>query len=410
MYLGGNLTPKALAKLYTVPLTLKEKKPTTAKGELEELINKLVDAGAPDEVLESVLEIRSLDTTLNNYLPNWKPKSNGRVHTTWGFTAPSGQLDASRPNILNLAKWTENGQRFRRIVEAPEGYSFVEFDYKSYHVATMGYVANDTDYIRFSQLDPHSIFTSYIMPKDWGKPISLSMEDGAILEVCRWIKKRCKKVEGKGGVDIRQKIAKRVVLGNQLGLGPVKLHRQNRRFIETKSRAEDLQRMLAELFPKVTQYKDLIREKAHAQKFLLLKEWGIIDYFFDVFGYRFNKGAQKWVKAWGTDSEKAIAFPVQGIAFGMLKWGHRRMDAEGLLDKFGFCNSIHDSNVFCVSDSLRASCVSSVSSIMGSPCSRLVNSATGQEGLKVAVEVSIGRNLQDFDTETNPQGMREWKG
>lgn len=403
------MTNKALAKLYQVPLTLKEKKPTTAKGELEELINKLVDAEAPDEVLESVLEIRSLDTTINNYLPNWKPKSDGRVHTTWGFTAPSGQLDASRPNILNLAKWTDNGQRFRRIIEAPTGYSFVEFDYRSFHVATMGYCAEDTSYIRFSQLDPHSIFTSHIMPKDWGKPITMDMQDGEILERCGWIKKKCKEVAKAGGVDIRQNISKRVVLGNQLGLGPVKLHRQNRRFIESKRRAEDLQLMIAELFPKVARFKDWIREKIHAMKYWLIKEWGIIDYFFDVYGYRFNKGAQKWVKQWGTDSEKAIAFPVQGIAFGMLKWGHRRLEAGEHLQRFGFVNSIHDSNVFCCINSLVDVCIDRVSKIMGAHCDRLVNSATPKEGLKVAVEASIGRNLQDFDKDKNPEGMREVK-
>ena len=421
-------TNKQLAKLYQVPLTLKEKRPTTAKNELEELYLKTVDAGEPDRVLELVLEIRSLDTNINNYVPNWKPSQDGCVHTTWGFTAPSGQLDSSRPNILNLSKWTPTGQRFRRIIEAPSGYSFIEFDKKSFHVATMGYCAEDKEYIRFSQLDPHSIFASHICPREWCKPITMDLKDGEILERCGWLKKKCKAVKAADpqyGIDIRQDIAKRVVLGNQLGLGPRKLHRQNRRYIESEERARDLQNMIGELLPKVQRFKDQIRDVAHGlgngsrvtneilrlkarfggPKFLLLKEWGIIDYFFDVYNWRYSKKNRRWEKAWGTDSEKAVAFPVQGTAFGMLKYEHREMEKRGWLEEYGFCNSVHDSNVFLVPNNRADRCLVDIGGIMSMACPRLVNEATGPDGLRVAVEASMGRNLAEW-TEENKEGMK----
>src|SRR4029077_7630046 len=104
-------------------------------------------------------------------------KKDGCVHTTWGFSAPSGQINSYAPNVLNLSKWTVNGQIFRRMIAAPEGYSFIEFDKKSFHVATLGYCAEDASYIRFSQLDPHSIFASYICPRDWCKPITMDLPD-----------------------------------------------------------------------------------------------------------------------------------------------------------------------------------------------------------------------------------------
>ena len=80
---------KDLAKFYEVPLTLKDKKETTGKKELEEIFFKTADP-----IIEKVMEIRSLDTNINNYIPNWLPGQDGRVHTTWGFSAPSGQKDS----------------------------------------------------------------------------------------------------------------------------------------------------------------------------------------------------------------------------------------------------------------------------------------------------------------------------
>ena len=409
------MTNKKLAEIYQVPLAHKTNKPTTAKGDLEDIYLKTEDAGVPDRVLELTLEIRSLDNTINNYIPNWKPRGDGCVHTTWGFKAPSGQLDSSRPNILNLSKWTETGQRFRRIIEAPHGYSLVEFDKKSFHVATMGYCAEDASYIRFSQLDPHSIFASYICPRDWCKPIDLSLTDGEILERSSWLKKRCKEAKGNDphGVDLRQDIAKRVVLANQLGQGKRGLYRKElRRYVEDEDEAGRYQDILNDIFPKVQAFKNQIREKAHKQKYLKIEEWGMIDYFFDVFNWRYSAKHGRWIKGSGTDSEKAIAFPVQGIAFGMLKWEHRRMDEAKYMDSFGFCNSIHDSNVFVVEDSKLGVCLGAVGRIMSMPCGRLVNSATSKEGLRVAVEASVGKNLQDFDyfgKGTNPEGMKEVK-
>lgn len=385
---------KDLAKYYEIPLTLKTKKETTGKKELEEIFYK-----TGDPILEKVMEIRSLDTNINNYIPNWKPWKDGRVHTTWGFSAPSGQKDSRSPNILNCSKHTVIGKLFRGIIEAPPGYTFVEFDKKSFHVGTMGYAACDPSYIRFSQLDPHSIFTSYIMPKSWGSPIEMSMSDGEILDRCKWIKARCKaekEKDPKHGVNIRQDTAKPTVLGNQLGLGPMKLWRMNRRAIHSLGEAKSLQSIIAELFSIVNNFKDSIRELAHNQTFLLLKEWGKIQYFFDVFNYRYNKRTGGWIRGNGTDSEKAIAFPVQGHAFGMIDLETMDLDDEGYLEEFNFLLGIHDSLMFMPEDGKVDKCIEIVSKRMGEPCSKLVNKATGKDGLQIAVEIAVGKNWREM--------------
>ena len=423
------MTNRKLAELYRIPEN-KEGHPTTAKGELDLMVERLAEAGHPDRVLELVQDIRSLDYNLNTQIPNWKPSADGRVHTTWGYLAASGQLNSARPNVLNLSKHTDEGQRFRRIIEAPYGYSFLELDKKSYHVATLGYCADDPTYIRFSQLDPHTIFASNIVPRDWCRPITLDLSEGEILERSSWLKKKCKEMKAIIGVDFRQDVAKNTVLANQLGQREWNFYRKHRKYIASVAEAKRLQDTLNDMFPLVTAFKNNIREIVYdggrnmeqglarkmkerwgGPKFIILREWGIIDYFFDVFNWKFNARTRQFTKTHGTDSEKVIALPVQGEAFGMLKYEIRGMNAKGYLETYGFINTIHDSTVFLCRDSRLDSGIHDISAFMGSSCPRMLLPSTGQ-ALRVGVEASVGKNLQardHFGKGTNPEGMREVK-
>ena len=75
-------------------------------GEISEItVSSIISVSGP--IFGKILELRRLNTIINNYIPNWKPQEDGRVRTTWGFKAASGQLDSSRPNVLNISKHTE---------------------------------------------------------------------------------------------------------------------------------------------------------------------------------------------------------------------------------------------------------------------------------------------------------------
>lgn len=398
---------KELAEGYTIPLTLKERKETTGKKELEEMFYK-----TGDEVIELVMRIRSLDTNLTNYIPNWKPQRDGRVHTTWGFGAPTGQKDSRRPNILNCSKYTEYGNLFRGIVEAPPGYTFVEFDKKSFHVATMGYCSNDRDYIRFSQIDPHSIFASYIDPTLIGGTISLKWTDEEIKIACKELKKISKARRERDpmfGIDVRQQLAKPTVLGNQLELGAKKLQRQNQRYIKTVEEAERYQEILRELFPKEEIYKRHIKEKAFLQTYLI-NEFGFIQYFFDIFDFTWSKKQLTWNKREGGGAREPIAFRVQGCAFGALDLEILETEEKGICERYNFVNTIHDSVIFMPETKKLDNCIADVLPIMnGKPCPLLTNESTGEEGLRVSVDVAVGRNWRSKDERENREGMEEIK-
>jgi DNA polymerase I-like protein with 3'-5' exonuclease and polymerase domains len=405
-----------LAKDYEVPLDLKSKKETTNKKELEEMF-----FNTGDPILEKVVQIRSLDTNLNNYLPNWTPGKDGRVHPKYGYTAPSGQINSWNPNSQNISKHTDFGNEFRGIIVAPPGYCFVEADKKSFHVATLGYCANDKDYIRFSQIDPHSILGSYIDPSVIGQSISLKWSNADIKEAAKEFKKRCKQHKAKDpqhNIDVRQELAKPTVLGNQLELGAKKLQRQNRRFIHYVTEkeksyfkgegysAEGLQNIVANLFDKPVKYKAQIKELAHIQRFLI-NEFQRIQYFYNVFSFFFNKKMGKWDRRDGEEARLPIAFRVQSTAFGMITEEILTLEKMGVCEEHNFIVTIHDSLVFMPEIGKRDKLIETIKDVMNRPCRQLVNDATGPEGLRVGVEISVGRNQKAYDEETNPEGMQE---
>lgn len=305
------------------------------------------------------------------------------------------------------------------------GRVFVEFDYKSFHVATMGYCANDQDYIRFSQIDPHSIFTSHIgLPGV--EPVNMSWSDSDIKRYCKELRAATKVYfrlptgEDMTFDKIRQAMGKPTVLGNQLGLGARKLQRQNRRFIHYVSKserelakvkyppsAEELQTRIAEEFRKPEAWKGEIKKLADKQKFLLLKEWGYIQYFFEVYRYQWNARELRWRQTNGADSEKVLAFPVQGYAHGMLKQ-HGILDCrdKGYTDEHFFVNTIHDSVIYCPEAEKADKAIADIYAEMTKPCRQLVNSATGPKGLKIDCDVSVGLNWAKY-SKTNPVGMQE---
>jgi uracil-DNA glycosylase family 4 len=393
----STLSTKYEREMYKVPMTTarkgKEARATTGKDELKYIIEK-----TGDPVLTRVSDLRSYNKMLTNDLPNWKPGADGRVHTTWGFQAPTGQLDSSRPNILNCSKHTDLGQEFRAIIEAEPRYEFSEIDYKTFHVAVMGYVANDPDYIKYSQMDPHSIFGSHVV-SDPEIPLidlrNMSKEE---------IKSITKKFKAKYA-EIRQHVAKPSVLGNQLGLGSMRLWRQNRKYIKSQEQAEELQAILARLFPKVEQAKTFIRELAHRQKYLV-NPWGRRQDFYEVFNYTFDKNLMNWRLRNGSDSEKCLAFAVQSCAFGMICEKILECERLGYNQRFNWINTIHDSSQFHRLIRDREDFINLVIPIYTSPCKWLKATAC-PNGLVVNVDHSIGRNWKAYDEKDNPEGMKE---
>jgi hypothetical protein len=83
------------------------------------------------------------------------------------------------------------------------------------------------------------------------------------------------------------------------------------------------------------------------------------------------------------------------------------LEGLGLTRRYRFVNTIHDSLVFVPKVERVEACIEVVSKIMQAPCPKLVNEATGPQGLRVAVEVAVGRNMGKH-TAANMGGMKEY--
>ena len=414
---------RKLARFYRVPQTIDLKtrglRPTTGKKALQDLLDSTGDEvllriiGDKDHENGTLGEragIRSLEKVINNDIPRWTPANDSSVHTTWGLTAASGQLDARNPNILNASKHTVVGKLFRKTISCSEDEILVECDKKSYHVATMGYCANSARYIRFSQIDPHSFFTAYVAKGELGLP-KFEMSDREIKEICS----RYKKHSRWGWV--RQHISKVIVLGNQLGLGARKIFiNQNAATLDPETRqrvkpfrsiehVKGLQQILSDLFPEVDEFKKRIRRLAAQSS--LTNEWGYTQKFWEVFAWKYSPEENNWYEVPGTESEKAIAFPVQSTAFGDIRDKLLQLSSMGLLARYPFVSSIHDSWVFRILRSRLERFMEEVYPVLVSPSRRLIKPCC-PEGLTVGVEVFWGRNFADC-SESNPEGMRELK-
>jgi uracil-DNA glycosylase family 4 len=397
---------------YYVPKTLKEGRETTGKKELQEVWEK-----TGDEILGSVIRIRSYNKMLSNDLPNWLPDKDGVVRTSFLFDPPSWQLNSRHPNIQNASKhpkeWeligktaselTLIGQRFRRIVKAPPGRCVVEFDKTAFHVSMMGFEAKDPLYIKWAPY-MHTLFASYIV----NEPIPIEGEIDQ--DKLKYVKKKFK--------NVRDGQAKPAVLGNQLGLGHIKLHYQNRTFIdengvrqvgiESRRRAKYLQDMLGSLFPRIEEYKKKIKEEAHFRK-LLKSHYGAIRWFHDVL--RWDYKTRSWKN--GSEAEEAQSHNIQADAFGMIHSEFFDMaENSEIIEEHWFANTIHDSGIFFPEIGKRDRCIEEVVGFMRKKEKVLSDPICAPEGLMVDVEVMgscEGGNWANWHKERNPGGIQEIK-
>jgi len=382
---------KGEEKKWVLPRDHKTGNETTGKDALEKLAKK-----TGDEFLTIVVNSRSIASTAKNMVKNWEPKEDGKVHPDWRYDAPTGQLGSRNPNVQNASKHNKMGQLFRRVIRAKDRYRFIEFDFKSFHVAMLGFLAEDENYYRLSQSDIHSAVYSHILGK---APIDLRLENDEIKRICKELRKDPEFEKG------RTRQAKPAVLGNQLGLGPNRLWLANAPYIKSREHAKEIQNMLAKMFPKVERYKGYVRMRAHRDK-ILVNWYGRCQRFYQVYNSEWDYKSGSIRVTWGKEHDKAMAFPVQSNAFGFVFEKLRELEDKGMLEEFGYCNTVHDSVMFECEEGKVENCVHWVKEVLESGSKILINDMM-KGGFKVECDVSVGKNWASW-SEKNEDGMKGW--
>ena len=380
VFLPWKPSNKALIKYmrfrgHTVPINLKTDKETSSAIELKRLAKSTGDA-----LYKKVLEYRKAQTVLSNHIENWRPGSDGRVHSTFYYDPATGQLSSRRPNVQNAPKHDDPeiggyAKVFRGMIKAEPGHTIIEFDFKSFHAQTLAFEAADPDYLRLAKLDIHSYLAAHLIHEPRAS-VCLGWPDDELGTYLAWIKKNHK--------FIRDKKAKPTILGYGFGLGARKLWDMNKESFTGPKDAQKTIDMLNAAFPITAKFRTDIRQKAHDQGFLVSR-FGYIRYFWEVF--RWNGEA---MVPGGDDSEAAIAFLPANSAFGQIKDVILRLDGLGYLHKYKFINTIHDSLLMECPNNLVEECIKNVKVEMERPSTVLIDPVVAPNGLSVEVDISMG--------------------
>jgi uracil-DNA glycosylase family 4 len=258
------------------------------------------------------------------------------VHTEFQFKPASGQLSSQNPNVQvspNQSKYGQLATDFRRAIVAPPGYTFIEFDYRSFHVLTLAYEAQDPDYIRLARLDPHSFVAANMLGLP-GCQSALALPDNELRAYLAMVKKNHE--------TTRNKQAKPAILGYGFGMGAGKLYDLNQEAFRDFDEARHTLDMLNACFPKTAQYRLSSPEQAHRQKYLM-SAFGCIRWFMNVKTWDSATNSYKHGKDW----EKSIAFRPANNAFCVIKLAKLQLRYRGLAARYGLINNIHDAMLFC---------------------------------------------------------------
>lgn len=372
-----NSSPQLMAYMtahrHKIPQS-KEGKNTTGKKELVRLSGRY-----KDNFYLKVIECRELVKMKGTYIDGFRPHSDGCVHTTFTFATAIGQLSSRNPNIQNWPKHGRLAKAARQMVAAKPGKLLSEWDFKSCHVLTLGYLANDPNYIRLARIDMHSIMTGHFL-KLWRVQNILSESDQQLKERCKWLK------SNERYKDIRDSKIKHAGLGIGNGLKANGLYERYMEFFSGVVEAKSILDSYEEVFPKVFEWQRRTQQLAHEQT-LLQTEFGHCRYYYEVFRWDGKKGC--W--GHGDQGEEAISFWLSNIAFGHIREKMKELEKDGLAARYGLCDNIHDSFLFHFDEELLEEHLRLVRPILESPSKVLIGPAA-PEGLWIGVDCAIGRN------------------
>jgi hypothetical protein len=357
---------------------------TTEMKELERLWIK-----TKHPIYPLLVQRRQLTKVEGTYVDGWRPSSDGCVHTTYTFQTATWQTSSRSPNVQNGLKHGKSpfqkslATSFNAMQRAFAGRVLINFDFKSFHALTTAHDFNIPDYARLARIDIHSFVTCYFLRRPERESL-WAMDDAAMAEHFKELKR------DENFKFTRDYKAKRAILGIQFGMGYRKLFQLNRDDFDSETEARLVWEMVYSLFPRLRKAQDDIRTKAADDK-RLVNKFGAIRHFFDV--QHWDRKLQKIVA--GEQAEQAVAFLPASHAFGRVREVLLELRARGWDERYGLCNSIHDSFLFHCPVELREECIQNVQAEMSKPSPVLIYPEMAPGGLWVEADAACGDSLAE---------------
>ena len=395
-----------------IPPNPKEKafKPWIASRGLKRLIRSLKTKGVEDPLLPLLVKTTAHSKMFSSFVQTWKPSVENLVHTTFKFSPATPQLAAVNPNILAAPAHGALAKRWKWTQKAHAGKRFINFDYGGFHCITTGFLAKDPSYIYAARIDIHGIL-GYISEKlpHWDRLVR-GLTDPSVMpreELAKLVKDARTNAPLSLGMTFKERrdeIYKRTILGVQLGMGAYTMYMNAPEAFGSRQYAQSIIDQEKGIWPKIFKFQDEERASASVPPNISLDAYGYLRRFEEVNRSEWSPKLGRWETKPGPDSEKAIAAKVQGIAFGFIRDGliwldKARCPITGMTwaDKFGLCNSIHDSFVFHCPEKYTEECLEVVGRLLQRRSSILVNEVV-PDGLWCKVEAAVGQVGEGYDT------------
>jgi len=389
-------------------------KDTTAEKELRRLAIR-----TDDQFYLKVIEYRGFTKLRSTYIDGFAPASDGCVHTTFTFAPAIGQLSSRNPNIQNFTKLkptVDLAQAMRAMVAARPGHVLTEWDFKSCHALTLGFLAECPEYMRISRLDIHSFVAGHFLNL-WDGANIFSESDEALMERFKWLKSDPERKR------VRDDQAKHGILGIGNGLKAKGLYERymesfpprscpechgtsktlasgrTKRCLKCKGTGQQSGRQIAEevlavaerLFPAVFAFQERQRKEAHERR-ELRTPFGYIRRFYEV--YRWDPKRGDW--GHGDQAEEAVAYRLANVAFGHIREKLKALHRAGLDEKYGLFNTVHDSFMFHFPESMLEEHARDIYPVLIAPSTILKHPTIAPDGLVIGVEGSYGKTWKDM--------------
>ena len=399
---------------YAVPRDFKTGEETTGKRELLRLAK-----ATGDPLFSGTVRVREFSKLKGTYVDGWAPADDGRAHPSFGYAPATSQLSSEDPNAQNVPSEKSRGaalsptiiklaEQFREIIEAPPGYTLLEFDWKAFHALMLGFVAKDASYMRLARLDIHSYFAATGLLKIARSDKLLAMHDDELAEYLAWVKAKY--------TVVRDGQAKPAILGYGLGMRGYTLWQQNPESFSSRVEADAALDAIDGEFPISAAWRRNVLREAndgndqHGPNCLIFRPW-TIRRFWSVYEnkpvkltYKVKRGerifvdgrGQHWKVGHGSDAEAAIAFYVQNLSHGHMKENMLTIDERGWADRFGLCNTVHDALWFCCREELAEHAYAMIKPQMETR-SAILRNEIEPEGFWCAVEATIGKSMAAKD-------------
>lgn len=389
-------------------------KDTTAEKELRRLA---VRTG--DQFYLKVVEYRGFTKLRSTYIDGFTPGLDGCVHTTFTFAPAIGQLSSRNPNIQNFTKLkptVELAKAMRKMVAAKPSKILTEWDFKSCHIITLGFLAEDLNYMRLGRLDMHSFIAGHFL-KLWDGAAIFSESDEQLLARFKWLKSDPERKR------VRDDQAKHGILGIGNGLRAKGLYE---RYMESfppspctackgtgketgvrglrkcgvcagvgaqsgQRTAEQVLAVAEALFPRVFEYQERQRKEAH-EKQVLHTPFGYARRFYEVYRWDYRKGA--W--GHGDQAEEAVAYRLANIAFGHIREKLKELHRAGLDERYGLFNNVHDSFIFHFPERDLEQHIADVYPVLTAPSTVLHHPMICPDGLVIGVEGAWGKTWAEM--------------